>query len=216
MRRTATIRELSTETPSDCPETHYNDVMPLTIGDMTDEQFAELVSEHPDLRFETTAAGELIAVPPNFTKSGFRNQEIGLQLGLWPKQDGRGHAGDASTGYVLPNGARRGPDASWVLKRRIAELDPYSQEHYFPLCPDFVIELRSQTDRLPTLRAKMHEYMDNAAQLGWLIDPEHRAVEIFRPNHEPQIRDDATTIEGEGPIAGFVLDLQPVWEPFAE
>lgn len=198
--------------------------MPLTIEDtwlpakltappMTDEEFAAFCAEHPDLNFETNAAGELIVMPPTFTETGFRNSEIGFQLGAWARRDGRGRAGESSTGYVLPNGARRSPDASWVSKQRIRQLDEYSRKRFYRLGPDFVIELRSDSDRLPVLRDKMREWIDNGAQLGWLIDPERRAVEIFRADREPEVREDITSVEGEGPVAGFVLDLVPVWDP---
>jgi len=188
----------------------------LTAPPMTDEEFVAFCGEHPDLSFETTASGELIVMPLRYTRDGFRNAEIGAQLYMWAKADGCGRAADSSTGYVLPNSARRSPDASWVLKTRIRELDRYSQDHFYRLGPDFVIELRSDSDRLPVLRDKMREWIANGAQLAWLIDPSRRAVEIFRPDRESEIREDVTQIEGEGPVAGFVLDLSPVWDDPSE
>lgn len=185
----------------------------LTPPPMTDEEFLAFCSEHPDLNFETTSGGELIVMPQTFTETGFRNREIGGQLWTWAKSDGRGKAADSSTGYVLPNGARRSPDASWVLKERIRELDSYSRQRFYRLCPDFVIELRSDSDRLQVLREQMTEWLANGARLAWLIDPSRKAVEIFRPGSQAEVRESIVNVEGEGPVAGFVLDLRPVWEP---
>ena len=185
----------------------------LTAPPMTDEQFAEFCSEHPDLFFEVSAEGDLIVMPPTFSLTGLRNAEIIGQLRDWARREGSGKAGDCAMGFVLPNGARRSPDASWIDKRRIRELDPKTLEMYWHICPDFVIELRSKSDRLPVLRAKMGEWIENGAQLAWLIDPERRAVEIFRPGRDPETLDDPRSVGGEGPVAGFTLDLAEVWEP---
>ena len=185
----------------------------LTVPPMTDEQFAAFCAEHPDLFFEMTADGVLIVMPPNYTLTGIRNGEIFGQLRGWARIDGRGIATDPSTGFVLPSGARRSPDAAWILNQRIWQLAPEQMERFWHLCPDFVIELRSHTDRLPVLRAKMGEWISNGAQLGWLIDAERRVVEVFRLDREPEIIADADAIQGEGPVAGFTLELLPVWDP---
>ena len=185
----------------------------LTVPPMTDEQFAAFCAEHPDLFFEMTADGELIVMPPNYTLTGIRNGEIGRQLTNWARASSAGICSDASSGFVLPNGARRSPDAAWTAKARIRELAPEQMERFWHLCPDFVIELRSHTDRLPVLRAKMGEWISNGAQLGWLIDAERRVVEVFRLDREPEIIADADAIQGEGPVAGFTLELLPVWDP---
>ena len=128
---------------------------------------------------------------------------------MWAEQDGRGIACDRVTGYLLPNGARRSPTASWTVKSRIAA----SRQRYWHLCPDFVIELQSSTDRPPVVREKMQEWISNGPQLGWLIDPQQRSVTIYRPNGGVETRMDAASIEGEGPVAGFVLELTSVWNP---
>jgi Uma2 family endonuclease len=187
----------------------------LTPPPMTDEQFAEFCSDHPDFFIEMTAEGEIVIRPPNFTLTGIRNAEIGRQMGNWALLDGRGMASDASTGFVLPNGARRSPDAAWTAKSRIQQLDPKHIDRYWHICPDFVIELRSQSDRLSVLRAKMREWIENGAQLGWLIDPERRAVEIFRPGQDPETRLDPQSVEGESLVEGFTLLLAEVWDPLA-
>lgn len=187
----------------------------LTVPPMTDQQFADFCAEHPDLLFEMTAEGELIVMPPNFSTTSLQNRDILGQLDRWATADGRGFVIDSSGGYVLPSGARRSPDASWTPKHLVRQLPLASRDTYWHLCPAFVIELRSKTDRLPTLRQKMQEYLDNGAQLGWLIDPQASSVEVFRPNHQPELLSEIDTISGEGPVAGFTLDLRLVWDPFA-
>jgi len=188
----------------------------LTAPPMTDQQFADFCAEHPDLFFEMTAEGEIIVMPPNFSLTGIRNREITGQLDRWAANNRRGIVGDSSTGFVLPNGARRSPDASWTAREEIDKLPRESLESYWHLCPAFVIELRSQSDRLPVLRAKMREYTANGAQLGWMIDAEARAVEVYRPDREPELLTSVDSVSGEGPMAGFVLDLTRVWDPLAD
>ena len=185
----------------------------LTARPMTDDEFAAFCDEHPDLFFEMSAEGDLIVMPPTHSLTGVRNVEISRQLGNFALDDGRGSATDSSSGFVLPNGARRSPDAAWTLNSAIDQLNPKSQEGFWHLCPDFVIELRSQSDRLKVVRAKLREYIQNGAKLGWLLDPESRAVEIYRPDREPERIEDAESVRGEGPVEGFVLDLRRVWNP---
>ncbi len=182
----------------------------LSAPPMTDDEFAAFCAEHPDLRFEMTAEGELIVMPPTYPVTGDSNCEISWQLRTWAKKDGRGGTYDSSTGFVLPNGARRSPDASWVLKSRIPRS---KRDGFWHLCPDFVVELRSSSDRLRALKNKMQEYIANGAQLGWLIDPDTRSVTIYRPDREPETRTNITSVVGEEPVAGFVLELAEVWDP---
>lgn len=188
----------------------------LTAPPMTDTQFAEFCAEHPDLFFEMTAEGELIVMPPTFSLTGMRNAEIARQLGIWAMIDRKGVATDSSTGFVLPNGARRSADAAWTEKRRIRVLGRAGIEGYLHLCPDFVIELRSDSDRLSALRAKMREWVENGASLAWMVDPQRRVIEVFRPDREPENSADPNSIDGEGPVAGFRLDLTTVWDPLAD
>ena len=188
----------------------------LTARPMTDEQFAKLCGEHPDLFFEMTAAGELLIMPPTYSLTGARNTEILRQLSNWSRKDGRGVATGSSDGFVLPSGARRSPDAAWTSKTRLKALSKESLAGYWHLAPNFVIELKSNTDRLPDLRKKMAEWIENGAQLGWLINPETRTVEIFRPGKKSEkVNSGLLSILGEGPVKGFILDLQPVWNPLA-
>jgi len=186
----------------------------LTAPPMTDQQFADFCAEHPDLFFEMTADGEILVMPPNFSLTGARNFAICMQLGHWARSAGRGIAADSSTGFVLPNGARRSPDASWTPKEELRKLAA-GVEGYWHLCPAFAIELRSHSDRLPVLRARMQEYIANGASLAWMIDPQTRTVEVYRPNRQPESLLEIDSLSGEGPVAGFLLDLRPVWNPLA-
>jgi len=188
----------------------------LTAHPMTDEEFAGFCAEHPDLFFEMTAEGEIIVMPPTYSLTGVRSGGINGQLCAWARQEGRGIVCDSSTGFALPNGARRSPDSAWILKSRIAQLDAASREKYWHLCPDFVVELQSSTDRPRILRDKMREWLANGAQLGWLIDPERRSVAIYRPDGQVEMRAGIDSIAGERPVAGFVLDLSLVWNPLGD
>ena len=188
----------------------------LTVGPMTDEAFAQLCAEHPDLELELSATGELTIKPQTYTLTGARNNEISTQLRNWARHDKRGVAFDSSTGWVLPNGARRSPDAAWILKHRIKDLDPATFSRYWPVCPNFVIELRSQSDRPRVIREKMSEWLANGAQLAWLIDPEVRTVEIYRPGFDAETLGGASSVRGMGPVDGFVLELGPVWDPLQD
>jgi Uma2 family endonuclease len=184
----------------------------LTAHPMTDEEFAAFCAEHPDLAFEMTAEGELLVMAPTFSFTGARNAAIIAQLTNWALGDGRGICLDSSTGFVLPNGARRSPDACWVSKKSVENL---STNSFWHLCPAFVIELKSESDRLPALRRKMQEWISCGAQLAWLIDPETQTVEIYRPDQEPQLVSDARSVQGDGPVEGFTLELARVWNPMA-
>jgi Uma2 family endonuclease len=188
----------------------------LTGQPMTDEEFTAFCAEHPDLDFEMTAEGEIIVMAPTHFLTGASGSEVGAQLGSWAKRDRRGVYCDSSTGFVLPNGARRSPDASWTLKARIRAIDAQRRKSFLHLCPDFVIEVRSDSDRVRTLQKKMREYLENGAQLGWLIDTENRSIEMYRPDGSVEERTSVDSIKGEGPVAGFVLDLTSVWDPLAE
>lgn len=187
----------------------------LTAQPMTDEQFAHFCAEHPDLFFEMSAEGELIVMPPNYTLTAARHRAILTQLDRWAQLTRDGIVTDAAGGFVLPNGARRSPTAAWTLKSRVRALDPTTLDYYWHLSPDFVIEVRSQTDRPRMLREKMREWIDNGTQLAWLIDPAERAVEIYRPNGGVEVLAGPESLRGEGPVEGFVLDLLPVWEPLS-
>jgi Uma2 family endonuclease len=178
---------------------------------MTEDEFFEFCQINRNLRIERTAQGELIVMPPAGGETGRRNAEITIQLGLWARQDGAGTTFDSSTGFQLPNGAVRSPDAAWVKHARLNALSPEQREKFLPLCPDFVIELRSPTDRLSAVEEKMREYMDTGAQLGWLIDPAQRRVYIYRPQAPVQTMENPEAVSGDPILPGFALDLREVW-----
>ena len=179
--------------------------------DLTDEQFWQLCRDNDDLQFERTATGELIIMSPTGSETSKRNADLVFQLQAWNRQNKLGEVFDSSGGFKLPNGAERSPDASWVQLSRWEALTPQEKEKFAPLCPDFVVELMSPSDSLMKTRAKMQEYLENGAQLGWLINRKQRQVEIYRPNQELEILTNPETISGENILPGFVLDLSTIW-----
>ncbi len=178
---------------------------------LTEEQFMELCQENPELRLELTAQGELVIMPPTGSEGGWRSGEVFLSLGIWTKQDGTGLSFDSSTGFTLPNGAIRSPDASWILRERWSALTKAQREKFAPICPDFVIEVRSLTDRLSDLLEKMQEYLDNGARLGWLIDPIDKRAYLYRPGQPVEILDNPYTLNGDPVLPGFRLNVQELW-----
>ena len=181
--------------------------------DLTDEQFFLLCQNNRDLQFERTASGELIIMPPTGGETGNRNFEITVGLGIWNKQYNLGKGFDSSSGFKLPNGANRSPDASWVKQERWEALNQEQKRKFIPLCPDFVVELRSPTDSVKQLQAKMQEYIDNGARLGWLIDAKTRRVEIYRPNQDVELLENPLALSGEDVLPGFVLDISSIFSP---
>ncbi|MBE9165548.1 MULTISPECIES: Uma2 family endonuclease [Microcoleaceae] len=177
---------------------------------LTDEQFFQLCQNNRDYQFERTASGELIIMPPTGSETSKRNIDLSYQLQAWSRQNNLGVAFDSSGGFKLPNGADRSPDASWVKKERWDALTPEQKDSFAPLCPDFVVELRSKTDSLKKLQEKMQEYIDNGARLGWLIDRQNRRVEIYRPGQSVEILQNPATVSGEDVLPGFVLDLAEI------
>ena len=185
---------------------------PLQLGlRITDEQFWQLCHQHQDLQFERTAEGELIIMSPTGGLTSDRNSEINLQLRLWNRHRKLGKVFDSSGGFKLPNGADRSPDAAWVKLSRWNSLTRQQQERFVPLCPDFVVELRSPSDAIKTIQNKMQEYLDNGAKLGWLIDPQRQVVEIYRPSQPVEILHSPNTVSGENILPGFSLDLAEIF-----
>jgi Uma2 family endonuclease len=181
------------------------------IVQLTDEQFYQLCQVNHDLRFERTATGELIIMPPAGGETGNRNGRLTQQLFNWADVNRTGVAFDSSTGFQLPNGADRSPDAAWVKQERWDALTPEQKERFIPLCPDFVVELLSPSDSLKMAQAKMQEYRDNGAHLGWLINRKSRQVEIYRLGQAVEVLQSPTTLSGEAVLTGFVLNLQLIW-----
>ena len=180
---------------------------------MTEEQFVEFCAQNRELRIERTAEGALEIMPPTFSVTGNQNASVTTDLTIWARQDGSGYAFDSSAGFTLPNGAVRSPDSSWVLRSRLDALTEEDREGFWHICPDFVIEIRSSSDRLSTLQAKMQEYIDNGARLGWLVDPIGRRAYVYRPGAAVEVLDAPQTLSGDPELAGFTLDLIAIWEP---
>jgi Uma2 family endonuclease len=180
---------------------------------LTDDQLFELCQLNRDWRIEYTAQGELIVMPPTGGETGSQNAEITFQVQSWTRGNQTGVAFDSSTGFKLPNGATRSPDAAWVRRSRLAGLTREQKQKFLPLCPDFAIELRSPTDNLRAVLDKMQEYLDNGAQLGWLLDPLTRRVHVYLPQRSPEILEAPSTVSADPLLPGFVLDLQKIWEP---
>jgi Uma2 family endonuclease len=185
---------------------NFNSVIKLT-----DEQFYQLCQDNETLRFERTATGELIIMPPAGGETSNRNGRLNQQLFNWTDTDATGIAFDSSGGFKLPNGADRSPDASWVKLERWNALTPEQQTKFAPLCPDFVVELLSPSDSLTETQKKMKEYRDNGARLGWLINRKSRQVEIYRPGQDVEVLESPASLSGEDVLPGFVLNLEPIW-----
>ncbi|MTJ51503.1 Uma2 family endonuclease [Anabaena sp. UHCC 0253] len=177
----------------------------------TDDEFVEIVAANKDLRLELSAQGELSIMSPTGGETGDRNLELGGQVWFWNRQKGLGKAFDSSTGFKLPNGATRSPDVSWIKIERWNALTPETRKKFLPLCPDFVIELVSESDDLADTQAKMREYIANGLRLGWLINPKNQQVEIYRQNQEIEILQSPQNLSGEDVLPDFILDLQPIF-----
>lgn len=178
---------------------------------LSDEQFLQLCHLNPEMRFEYTSCGDLVIMTSTGGWTGNRNIRIAARLQLWAETDGSGLAFDSSTLFLLPNGARRMPDASWLRLDRWNRLTREQQDGIPPLCPDFVLELRSPSDRLPGLQDKMAEYIANGACLGWLIDPIERVVLVYRPDESVDRLAAPAELSGEPVLPGFVLGLTAFW-----
>ena len=184
-------------------------ILQLNI-ELTDEQFFRLCQDNRDYRFERTANGDLIIMPPTGSETGRRNADLTFQLQAWSYQNKQGVVFDSSSGFKLPNGAERSPDASWVTRERWNALTPEQRERFAPLCPDFVVELRSKSDALKTLQEKMQEYIDNGARLCYLIDRQNQQVKIYRPGKSVEIVESPKTLSGEDILPGLVLNLKEI------
>jgi Uma2 family endonuclease len=179
--------------------------------ELSDDQFYQLCQNHRDLKFERTAQGELIIVAPVGGEGGSREADLIGDLVYWNRQAQMGKLFSSSTCFKLPNGADRSPDAAWVSLERWNQLTPEQQKKFPPLCPDFLIELRSESDALEPLQQKMQEYLRNGMRLGWLVNPQKRQVEIYRANQDPQVLENPQQLNGEEVLPGFIFDLLLLW-----
>jgi len=182
-----------------------------TVLQVSDQQFYDFCRTNPDLRIERNANGEIIVMPPAFADTGNRNGRIFGQLFVWSEADATGEAFDSSSGFTLPNGATRSPDAAWILSDRWNALHPEQQASFAPIAPDFVVELRSSRDILVSLKEKMEEYIANGVRLGLLIDRKNCQVHIYRPNRSPEILDNPETVNCEPEMPIFALKMAKIW-----
>ncbi|MDJ0844612.1 Uma2 family endonuclease [Crocosphaera sp.] len=178
---------------------------------LTDEQFYQLCQDNRDLRFERNSKGDMVIRPPTGGETSDRNSEINFQLRLWNKQYNLGKVFESSGGFKLPNGSDRSPDSAWIPLEKWDNLTLKQRQKFLPLCPDFVIELRSLSDSLKSLQEKMREYIENGTKLGWLINRKDQQVEIYRQGKEVEILNNPTTLSGENILLNFVLELDEVW-----
>lgn len=178
---------------------------------LTDEQFHGLCRDNPDLRLEMTPQRELVIMAPTGSKTGWRNSRLNQRLANWAERDGSGLSFDSSTGFTLPDGAKRAPDAAWIRRERWEALSEEQQEGFAPLCPDFVVELRSPQDGLSALQDKMSEYLECGVRLGWLIDPVNRCVYIYRPEQPAECLESPGLLTGDPVLPGFVFDVREIW-----
>jgi Uma2 family endonuclease len=178
---------------------------------VTPEQFERLCRKYSELRLELTSTGELIVMPGTGFETGVRNANLTRQLDTWATKDGNGLCCDSSTIFALPNGARRSPDASWVKREKVNSLSERQKKSFAPICPDFVAELRSESDRFATLHSKMLEYIANGALLGWLIDPQKRRVYVYKPDEELVVLEAPEIVSGDPVLPGFELKMERLW-----
>ena len=173
------------------------------------DEFWRISADHPNLRMELAASGDVIVMSPTHGGTSRRNSQINRVLGNWAEADGRGSVLDSNAGCELPDGSILSPDAAWISLQRWVSPPPEADA---PVpCPDFVIELRSSSDRLPPLREKMQTWIANGCELAWLVDPVRETVEVYRPGREPEVQEGQSAVHGEGPVAGFVLQLAKIW-----
>jgi Uma2 family endonuclease len=191
------------------------DVWPFTLNlksiRLTGAQFEQLCRDNRDLRLELTSQGELIVMPPTGSKTGQRNSNLTSQIASWALKNGNGVAFDSSTGFTFLDGSIMSPDGSWIQHERWEALTREEQERFAPICPDFVVELRSPSDSMSRVQDKMQGYLENGASLGWLIDPIKRQVHIYRPKHEVEVLTDPEVVSGDPLLPGFSLHLAELW-----
>ena len=179
---------------------------------ISDDDFFELCQVNRDARIEMDKNGDIEIMAPTGMDTGIKNYNLIIDFGIWARKDGRGQGFDSSTGFRLPNGAKRSPDLSWITLEKLNSIPAAKRKKFAPVCPDFVVELKSDSDTLKRLQAKMEEYIENGASLGWLIDPEKRKVHIYRPNAAVEILNNPTKISGEPLLKGFTLNIQEIWK----
>ncbi|MDP5121088.1 MAG: Uma2 family endonuclease [Spirosomaceae bacterium] len=186
--------------------------IPEKLGRYTDDELFELCAANPDLRIERNANYELIFLPfDGFTTSTY-NAELTFKIGVWNRKSKEGFVTNSNGGYILPNGAMRAPDVAWINREKISRIPKEKQKKFLPACPDFVIELRSESDNLSELKAKMEEWIENGTKLGWLIDPKKKQTHVYQPNQKNIIENFATDLTGKNVLEGFSVNLIKLFE----
>lgn len=191
--------------------TYTLNLKPLT-DKITVEHFERLCQLNPELKFETNSRGDLIVMSPTGYETGKVNADLITQFGMWNRQYKLGVVCDSSTGFILPNGAIRSPDVSWIASQRVANLTPEEREKFLPLAPDFVLELMSPSDRLNIVQDKLQEYIDNGVRSGWLINPKQQQVEVYCRGKSKKVLDKPSGLSGEDILPELVIDLDFIWK----
>ncbi len=207
-----TLETESEQSPGEAP--YY--LPPIIFGrklklDIDSKEFYRFCRMNPGWRVERTAQGDVLFMAPTGGFTGHGNSRLITDFTVWSDQDGTGLTFDSDTGFRLPNNAVRSPDVSWVLKTRLATLTREQLKRFPPLCPNFVLELRSPSDALSALKKKMVEYQDNGARLGWLINPPAKEVFVYRPERKVDRLRDPASLSGEDVLPGFTLELDRLW-----
>ncbi len=179
---------------------------------LSDDDFFEMCQANRDARIEMDKNGDIEIMAPTGMETGIKNFKLIVEFGNWVKKDGTGQGFDSSTGFRLPNGAKRSPDLSWMKLEKWNAIPAAKRKRFAAVCPDFVVELKSESDTIKKLRSKMEEYIENGASLGWLIDPGKRRVYVYRPNTEVEILETPTEISGDPLLKGFTLNIQEIWK----
>lgn len=197
------------------PVLHFASMSEAALLEMavagSDDALLALGAAHPTLRIEREASGALRVMSPTGSETGNKNFNLAVIVGTWIRANGLGRGFDSSTGFTLPNGAVKSADLAWVRNERWDALTLEERTKFAPICPDFVLELRSPSDKLDELQDKLAEFIANGAQLGWLIDPFERKVHVYRPGVEPVELVEATSVDGDPVLPGFVLHLAEIW-----
>jgi len=178
---------------------------------LTDDEFLAFSRANEPYRFEKNANGEILVMTPVGNRGDEREIDLAAELRMWARATGRGRVNGANAGWNLPDGSTKSPDASWTSNEQLARFTPEEQEGYLPICPEFIAEMRSHSDSLAALKEKMDLWMANGARLGWLIDPYSATATIYRPGQQPETLQEPEVLNGEGPIAGFRLEMGRFW-----
>ena len=179
---------------------------------LSEREYLAFCESNPDLRVERSAEGEIVIVPPPGGESSYRSLCVAAQLNAWASRDRRGKVFDSSAQYVLPDGSSVSSDASWVSNKGLQRLTPQERKAFLRLCPEFLVEVLSPSDRIKAAKEKMERWVANGAQLAWLIDGDRKTVYVYRPNQPVQILRGALELAGEGPVKGFTINLRPIWQ----